>query len=574
MAGRLYRMAKVVSANPKSWGIVDANEISGFKRVARLSDLYSIAECILSSSYGDGVTDGADAVGQIWHVSETNGDYKLTNWANRKSAAGWTKLSYGDDVSVPVKDVQVDGITVLSNGVANINLNSRLENYATTTITNDLSDKIAKKADKTTVTNLKDSVNSLSTNFNTFKNSKGQENGLATLDAHGYIPLDQLGNLDMTVFTVVESLPTSNIKNKVYLVRSSLTSDKNNYIEYIYTGDRKGTYDATKWEKLGEVAAKTDLSEYYKKSESYSAPQINAKVTALNNADIKSITSAIEVDEDDENNGTNSLHIKLTKNDTTKVLDLKLPNATAQSSGIMSKGYVSKIYEINTKLSGIETGANKTIVDSEFSATSTNPVQNKTISTWKNTTEKNIDSALRLIAANKSKLDTIDEHANNYSHPTHTAAAQGLYKVAVDSLGHVSHTTAVTKEDITKLGIPGSAPTVDTAMSSTSTNAVQNKVIDNAIRTHKVNKNNFSNIGDLNSSHTSLLFHSDDASSVNYIDSYNCCYSIFDVDDSNGVPKIAYSQDGGLSPMSYLLTDLDVVALSEKDVNNILNTPI
>ena len=93
MAGRLYRMAKVVSANPKSWGIVDANEISGFKRVAKLSDLYSIAECILSSSYGDGVTDGADAVGQIWHVSETNGDYKLINWANRKSAAGWTKLS-------------------------------------------------------------------------------------------------------------------------------------------------------------------------------------------------------------------------------------------------------------------------------------------------------------------------------------------------------------------------------------------------------------------------------------------------------------------------------------------------
>jgi len=49
MAGRLYRMAKVVSANPKSWGIVDANEISGFRRVASLADLYSLSECILSS---------------------------------------------------------------------------------------------------------------------------------------------------------------------------------------------------------------------------------------------------------------------------------------------------------------------------------------------------------------------------------------------------------------------------------------------------------------------------------------------------------------------------------------------
>ena len=126
MAGRLYRMAKVVSANPKSWGIVDANEISGFKRVAKLSDLYSIAECILSSSYGDGVTDGVDAVGQIWHVSETNGDYKLTNWANRKSAAGWTKLSYGGDVSVPVRDVHVNNVSVLSDGIANVDLNSYL----------------------------------------------------------------------------------------------------------------------------------------------------------------------------------------------------------------------------------------------------------------------------------------------------------------------------------------------------------------------------------------------------------------------------------------------------------------
>ena len=63
MAGRLYRMAKVVSANPSSWGIVDAKEISGFRRVSKLTDLYSIAECILSSAYGDGTTNGEDAVG-------------------------------------------------------------------------------------------------------------------------------------------------------------------------------------------------------------------------------------------------------------------------------------------------------------------------------------------------------------------------------------------------------------------------------------------------------------------------------------------------------------------------------
>jgi hypothetical protein len=43
-----------------------------------------------------------------------------------------------------------------------------------------------------------------------------------------------------------------------------------------------------------------------------------------------------------------------------------------------------------------------------------------------------------------------------YTHPAYTAQASGLYKVTVDSTGHVSATTAVSKADITGLGIPGS----------------------------------------------------------------------------------------------------------------------
>ena len=43
---------------------------------------------------------------------------------------------------------------------------------------------------------------------------------------------------------------------------------------------------------------------------------------------------------------------------------------------------------------------------------------------------------------------------DQYSHPSHTAAASGLYKVTVDALGHVTAVDAVTKSDITALGIP------------------------------------------------------------------------------------------------------------------------
>ena len=41
-----------------------------------------------------------------------------------------------------------------------------------------------------------------------------------------------------------------------------------------------------------------------------------------------------------------------------------------------------------------------------------------------------------------------------YTHPAHAAKNAGLYKVTVDAEGHVSAAEAVTKTDITGLGIP------------------------------------------------------------------------------------------------------------------------
>ena len=58
-------------------------------------------------------------------------------------------------------------------------------------------------------------------------------------------------------------------------------------------------------------------------------------------------------------------------------------------------------------------------------------------------------------ASDKTKLDGIASGANKYVHPAYTAKSSGLYKITVDSLGHISAATAVTKSDITALGIPG-----------------------------------------------------------------------------------------------------------------------
>ena len=62
-----------------------------------------------------------------------------------------------------------------------------------------------------------------------------------------------------------------------------------------------------------------------------------------------------------------------------------------------------------------------------------------------------------------TKLKGIAEGANKYIHPEHTARASGLYKITVDSLGHVIAVSAVQKSDITNLGIPDSNTTYDLA---------------------------------------------------------------------------------------------------------------
>ena len=54
----------------------------------------------------------------------------------------------------------------------------------------------------------------------------------------------------------------------------------------------------------------------------------------------------------------------------------------------------------------------------------------------------------------KNKLATIAEGANKYVHPTYTVQSSGLYKITVDSTGHISSVVPVSKDDIVALGIP------------------------------------------------------------------------------------------------------------------------
>ena len=73
--------------------------------------------------------------------------------------------------------------------------------------------------------------------LNTFKNTKGQANGIASLDANGRVPLAQLGNLDTSLYIIPSDnkLPTTGIQsNKIYLIKDAKGETQNAYREYIY----------------------------------------------------------------------------------------------------------------------------------------------------------------------------------------------------------------------------------------------------------------------------------------------------------------------------------------------------
>lgn len=166
--------------------------------------------------------------------------------------------------------------------------------------------------------------------------------------------------------------------------------------------------------------------------------------------------------------------------------------ATTSANGLMSAS--DKI-----KLNGIATGANKTTVDSALSTTSTNPVQNKVVKdaldsklntsggtltgnltgkyitgTWLQTT------AATDLGSTPGKVAVLDGSGWVY----YRTPAEIKSDIGADAVVTTSSNGLMSASDKSKLdGIAAGAnkTTVDTSLSSTSTNPVQNKVVNSAI---------------------------------------------------------------------------------------------
>lgn len=129
--------------------------------------------------------------------------------------------------------------------------------------------------------------------------------------------------------------------------------------------------------------------------------------------------------------------------------------ATNESTGLMSK-------EDKAKLDGIAEGANKIIVDSGLSGESENPVQNKAVTT----------------AINK-KANTTDltSHINNKNNPHGVTLSQLGVQATATEVNYLQGARGNLQTQIDNLDAGVSSIVIDDALSATSENPVQNKVV-------------------------------------------------------------------------------------------------
>lgn len=189
----------------------------------------------------------------------------------------------------------------------------------------------------------------------------GAASGVATLGTDGKLTAAQLpamktvngvsvvgsGNIsiDLSLYKVVDSLPTTGIDaTKIYIVPAKTTEDKNIKAEYVYTGNPASTYDASKWEKLGE--AQTNI-----------------------------------------------------------VVDAEL--SATSTNPVQNKAVKSAVDALNTTVTG-KLNKTDYVVDAELSTTSTHPVQNKAVKSAVDSLTSSVNSkvATSTYNAKMSALDS------------------------------------------------------------------------------------------------------------------------------------------------------------------------
>lgn len=153
----------------------------------------------------------------------------------------------------------------------------------------------------------------------------------------------QINSLIGFTATIVNSLPSTGEVGVMYLkLNTSASVEGNIYDEYIWVNN--------KFEKIGSTETTVDLSGYVTQTEMNTQLANKAKINHSH------LSRDIEINPDVED------------------------GMWVSEYGVDSQNWVNcYVYDHEKKLENIDDGANKTVVDSALSTSSTNPVQNKVI---------------------------------------------------------------------------------------------------------------------------------------------------------------------------------------------------
>ena len=257
----------------------------------------------------------------------------------------------------------------------------------------------------------------------------------------------QINSLIGFTATIVNSLPATGEVGVMYLkLNTSASVEGNIYDEYIWVNN--------KFEKIGSTETTVDLSGYVTQTEMNT--QLANKANTNHTHDIASLPDETDMLGHMENDFYTALDTKANKT-----------TATTSANGLMSK-------EDKSKLDGIATKANKTVVDSSLSSSSTNPVQNKIVTDALN--GKADSNHTHDIASLPDENDMLGHMENDFYTALDTKANKTTATTSANGL--------MSKEDKSKLdGIATKAnkTVVDSSLSSSSTNPVQNKIVTDAL---------------------------------------------------------------------------------------------
>ena len=269
----------------------------------------------------------------------------------------------------------------------------------------DLTSHTGNKSNPHSVTKSQVGLGNVTNDAQVKRSEMGVAGGVATLDENGTVPSSQLPSY---VDDVIEGYYYNSKFHEDSAHSKVITGESSKIYVNLETGENQ--YKTYRWSGSAYVVISETLALGETSSTAYAGDKgkANADAIALINEKLVGI-------EDGANNYTHPTH-------------------TAYSSGLYKvtvdgKGHVTAATKVaKTDITGLGIPAQDTTYS--VATTAANGLMSKD---------------------DKAKLDGL----SNYTHPTHTAYGSGLYKVTVNSLGHVTAATAVTKADITGLGIPG-----------------------------------------------------------------------------------------------------------------------